>query len=259
MDGEYEHGVAEVEHDSPGYSSRPYRRPLSFRALIRSVTDTDKNMRTKDLLIKYARDPENASIFNYASMLYNTHFFFDGLNSTGTPIPPSESLAREIMNSFSTPAALRTDFLTTAHSMFGPGFIWLVRVIESDQKQTAPVFKILPTYLAGSPYAGAHYRQQSSDQNTQARDAANRGLSAFDFQRQHIVQNNVGFLGPMSRGERRVSKGGVEVNPVLCVSTWEHMWLRQFGISGKGRYLNAFWDKINWRVVENRMKANDYS
>ena len=41
--------------------------------------DKDRGMQLKDLLIQYAREPESASIFNYASMAHNIHFFFEGL------------------------------------------------------------------------------------------------------------------------------------------------------------------------------------
>ncbi len=42
-------------------------------------------MPLKDLLIQYARDPENATIFNYASMAHNIHFFFEGIVRISIP------------------------------------------------------------------------------------------------------------------------------------------------------------------------------
>ena len=39
----------------------------------------DAEMKPSDLLIKYSRRPEMASVFNYASMAHNNHFFFNSL------------------------------------------------------------------------------------------------------------------------------------------------------------------------------------
>jgi len=36
-------------------------------------------MLTKNLLLKYARQADKASLFNYASMAHNNHFFFKGI------------------------------------------------------------------------------------------------------------------------------------------------------------------------------------
>lgn len=38
-------------------------------------------MKPSDLQIKYCRRPEMASVFNYASMAHNNHFFFNCLVS----------------------------------------------------------------------------------------------------------------------------------------------------------------------------------
>ncbi|KAI4223426.1 MAG: hypothetical protein L6R40_008503 [Gallowayella cf. fulva] len=52
------------------------------------TTETkDENTKTKDLLIKYARDPNHAALFNYASAAHNNHFFFETL------VPPPSHLS----------------------------------------------------------------------------------------------------------------------------------------------------------------------
>lgn len=45
-----------------------------------AYTDTiDANVPPGELLVKYSRRPEMASVFNYASMAHNNHFFFNCL------------------------------------------------------------------------------------------------------------------------------------------------------------------------------------
>ncbi|PHH84540.1 hypothetical protein CDD83_1788 [Cordyceps sp. RAO-2017] len=128
-----------------------------------------EDQHVKNILLATAREPEQAPLFNYASMAHNSHFFFSGLAPGGTPM--SDALRLELEASFSSVDTLRREFVLTADAMFGPGFIWLVKAGPAE-------YRLLPTYLAGSPYPGAHWRAQPSDMNT----LGNHG-SAWDQRR----------------------------------------------------------------------------
>jgi len=43
--------------------------------------------------------------------------------------------------------------------------------------------------------------------------------------------------------------GGADVVPVLCVNTWEHAWMVDWGVAGKRKFLEAWWDRIDWEQV----------
>lgn len=43
--------------------------------------------------------------------------------------------------------------------------------------------------------------------------------------------------------------GGADVTPVLCVNTWEHAWVGDFGVAGKRRYLEGWWERVDWDEV----------
>lgn len=193
-----------------------------------------QNLDAKSLLVKFARDPQHAYEFNLASMAFNNHFFFKGINTQPEPSRPSPEFQGNLIQTFSSMETLREEFLTTAEAMFGPGFVWLVQT-NSTRK-----YRILPTYLAGSPLSGAHYRRQPVDQNTQPEPT-----------------NTAGLFGPTSvtqKGKPKMPLGGVDVTPLLCVNTWEHVWLQdyvpRYGFAGKRMYLEAWWDKINWSTAE---------
>lgn len=48
-----------------------------------SLSDTvDADAKPGELLVKYSKRPEMASVFNYASMAHNNHFFFNCLVSS---------------------------------------------------------------------------------------------------------------------------------------------------------------------------------
>ncbi|CAH0049806.1 unnamed protein product [Clonostachys solani] len=191
-----------------------------------------EDLDTKTIALMTAREPNQAPIFNWASMAHNNHFFFDGMTPNPTTIP--EVLKRELEASFSSMETLRREFVITASSMFGPGFIWLVRAGPAD-------YRILPTYLAGSPYPGAHWRAQATDMNT----TGNEG-SARSFFYDHLTgqRKRVGDLPP----------GGIELQPLLCLNTWEHSWLLDWGVGkggagGKVAFAEAWWELVDWELV----------
>ncbi|KAL7936225.1 Fe superoxide dismutase [Trichoderma chlorosporum] len=189
----------------------------------------------KTILLMTAREPSQAPIFNHASMAHNNHFFFQGIAPNGTPMP--DELRRELEASFSSIESLRLEFIVTASAMFGPGFVWLVKAGPGD-------YRLLPTYLAGSPYPGAHWRMQSTDMNT----VGNDGSARSHFRNQGLgARRRTGDLPP----------GGIELEPLLCLNTWEHAWLLDWGMGvdgkgGKAAYVDAWWKLIDWEKVHQR-------
>ncbi|KAL8775155.1 MAG: hypothetical protein Q9194_003854 [Teloschistes cf. exilis] len=265
-----------------GYQTawRDYQRFLVDKLNQLTAQTTDENTRTKDLLIKYARDPNHAALFNYASAAHNNHFCFCSVTPKPTPVP--SALLSHIDNSFSSLESLRAHFLATADSMFGPGYVWLVKrnqYLKNDKMGLS----ILATYNAGSPYPGAHFRQQALDMNT-----ANTGvvgdMSPYAYARMMkgelenkpasddlkpyatgagtgkpntapVYSGSAGSFGAHSKASREMPRrapGGALVDVLLGISTWEHVWLRDWGVAGKGKFLEAWWDKIDWEVVMER-------
>jgi Fe-Mn family superoxide dismutase len=220
---------------------QPVRSLRSIESQRAAKTDTTipgtpyENQAAKDLVIDFARDPTKAYAFNIASMAFNNHFFFHGINANPNIVSqPSQQLQMQINKDFSSMDTLRETFLATAEVMFGPGFVWLVQTNDVAYGS----LRILPTYLAGSPLSGAHYRRQSHDLNTHNADS-------FE------ALNKVGAFGPAAQQKPQPKKplGGVEVVPLLCVNTWEHVWLHDYGVTGKRRFLEAWWDRIDWDIV----------
>lgn len=203
----------------------------------------------KDMAIRTARDPIDAPLFNYSSMAHNNHFFFEGLSSEPVEIPPmlKEALERD----FGSIETLRREFLVTAVAMFGPGFVWLVKT-KADSGNGYN-FRLLPTYLAGTPYPKAHYRRQGTDMNTV--DPQGHEAFAVDgwMQKQQAA---VSAQLPGTKTER--APGGLSdgIIPVLCLNTWEHVWTTDYGIvygskdrESKRLYIDRWWKHIDWDNV----------
>src|SRR5262245_45227519 len=104
-----------------------------------------------------------------------------------------EELAKNIIESCSSAESLRAEFIATANAMFGPGFVWLVKSME-DAK-----LKILCTYIAGSPYPAAHFRQQPVDMATQTTGVA--GGENWEAIKRLRQMNRVGTMGPYSNAK----------------------------------------------------------
>lgn len=195
-------------------------------------------------MLSTAREPAEAPIFNHASMAHNTHFFFKRLSPT--PVAMPESLRAALEESFSSIETLRREFVVTASAMFGPGFVWLVRLNARDAPGQANPFRLLTTYLAGSPYAGAHWRRQSVDRNTVTAGTPAAG----------VLGGISGFPSPSAAeaAAKSAAPGGIDVTPVLCLNTWEHTWLRDYGIGvggygGKRQFVEEWWKAIDWEGV----------
>lgn len=208
-----------------------------------------ENSTTKDLALQFARDPMSASLFNHASMAHNNHFFFQTFSTAPNPLHRNPSLEKSLISTFGSIDTLRTTMLDTAAAMFGPGFVWLVWARSLDAPaggMRRGTWRILTTYLAGTPYAEAGYRQQGLDM-------ANQNAGSYQSYMNSQPANTVGAFGSFSQSGREQAKlppGGTNVQPVLCVNTWEHVWLRDYGISGKRSYLADWWDSVDWASVE---------
>ena len=163
-------------------------------------------------------------------MAWANHHFF----STLSPDPPKMSalFTSKISDSFSSPESLRATFIATANAMFGPGFVWLVQHKSKNVHLQENELSILTTYLAGSPLPGAHYRRQEQDHNTMM------GAGSF------------GSTSLFPKLESKIAYGGADIDILLGVNTWQHVWLMDWGVGGKKEFLEGWWRAIDWDKVE---------
>lgn len=216
-------------------------------------------MEIQQIVQQTARQAHEASIFNHASMAFNNHLFFEGMRKVDFPAgatepPPSnmsEKLQNEIKKNFSSVDTLRREFEATALAMFGPGFIWLVKNAKSTE------WRILTTYLAGSPLTAAHWRRQPVDLNSHGSDLSDEIVGSY-------ISRTQSALGNLNNGRfdnAHTGPGGIEVTPVLCLNTWQHVWLRDYGLGagglgGKRQFVENWWHVIDWQRVEDLANLN---
>ncbi|EGS17364.1 mitochondrial 37S ribosomal protein mS42 [Thermochaetoides thermophila DSM 1495] len=254
----YEEKFNTAENGIPNFLSGPafniawtqYQTHL-IEKLNTMIADTDFEARqVKDILLMTAREPSQAPLFNYASMIHNNAFFFKHLSPE--PVAMPEHLKLHLEQSFGSIETLRREMVYTAAAMFAPGFVWLVK---SPQLGLPHAFRILTTYAAGSPYPAAHWRRQPVDMNTAAGMNDEQGLATA----QGYIENaafGAGKSNPAVASKLKFAPGGTDVQPVLCINTWEHVWLWDYGFGaggqgGKLAYAEAWWNAINWEMVAN--------
>lgn len=156
-----------------------------------------------------------------------------------------DKLFYHINENFGSVDTLRDEMIGTAVSMFGPGFVWLVRTQLPGQ----PVaLRVMATYLAGSPYPGAHWRRQEVDTQT----AIGNSPQGLANGQRLLERSAAGFKGQKLES---TAPGGTDLIPILCLNTWEYAWLREYGtgvggMGGKLAYAQSWWNMIDWAKVE---------
>lgn len=217
-------------------------------------------------------------------MAFNNHFFFETLSATGGQDPAEHmplTLKEDLDQSFGSLETLQRELIITANAMFGPGFVWLVRLRDQSGGPQRFPYRILATYLAGSPFPAAHWRRQGTDMNSQGGITDRAGETVrhyFDLQARSNKRTPMhgtstgGFastpsshtIGPDGTplsgssstsalsSETYKAPGGADFVPLLCVNTWQHAFLYDYGVHDKLRYLASWWRIINWGKVAER-------
>lgn len=183
-----------------------------------------------------------------------------------TPRPPPDTFLRAVESKFSSWESLKANMIGNAEAMFGPGYVWLVAQKDTTspgpmsqlagmvagKPQPSPDLALLNTYLAGSPHARAHWRKQDRDMNTEDNDTR-PGTTGAQWARDREFATK-SFKSPtygMGANNKLIfNPGAADVEPLLCVSTWEHVWVPQYGIRGKREYLERWWNTVDWVTVE---------
>ena len=192
-------------------------------------------------------------------MLCLLHYRLIPVSQHNKPVAVSQGFNKLITNSFSSFESLRQTMIATADTMFGPGFVWLV-LHKNSTHDSSPQLKLLNTYLAGSPYVGAHWRKQAVDMST-TDNLLRPGETAQHYaERTEQITPAYGFQNSglpnatksetfQSRSKGPAVPGSAIIEPLLCVNTWPHVYLEQFGVAGKREYLETWWESINWQLV----------
>lgn len=209
-----------------------YQDFLTKQLSMKTVDTTYENRSPMAIAMSCSKKNQEADIFHYASQAHNNHLFYqqlknkdDSLNNIENIIKPQ--LLNNIKNTFISLENFKNTILGEADILSGNGWIFL---IENENKE----LKIVKCNNDGTPYF--YGKNQSIDLNT-----------TFDYQEYANIEKY---------GEK--IKNGVKDYslPLLCINVWEHSYLLDYGVSGKGEYLENLWDCIDWKVINSRVFSN---
>lgn len=146
-------------------------------------------------------------------------------NSVAAAIETEEEsmFMRLIHRQFESEVSFRELFLTQASSTFSSGYTWLV-YNNQDRK-----LYLMNTYGWGVPPL----------------------FSTRELNQIRTLKDTSAVSGDASNANDRLDY----VIPLLNVSVWQHAYLHDYGVFGKRKYLENFWNSINWKHVEQRYQA----
>ncbi|PNS18957.1 hypothetical protein CAC42_6052 [Sphaceloma murrayae] len=263
-----QHGISALDSTSekPNYflsregfflAYTDYQNHLCSQLNYITADDPDiQRMAPLDIAKQFQRDPSRAMLFNYGSQAYNNHFFFKGLTHIPRPLDDFAKLKASLEHDFGSIQNLKNQMIFTAAGMFGVGYVWLVWV-RHGMGGAPSGWRVLATYNAGTPYI---FHRETEDGapgrgRLQGKDMSNlTPEQAAAFQRPSQGAMTAGAFGSHSAGGRseavRSLGGPKEIMPVLCVSVWQHVYVRDYSAPNKKKYLEAWWRFINWEEVD---------
>lgn len=192
--------------------------------LNQATVDTDDETRVPfHILLNAARRPEQAHVFNYASQAHNNHLFFLGLTTKSPQPEPSIGLTRRVERSFGSFDNLKQAIKAAADQIEGNGWVF---VVEKPTKDLA----LLACNNAGTPYHFARY--QNVDLN-----------GAVDEDQLRTLEDTA--LALESEKNYNIA--------LLALNLWQHAYVPEFGVDGREKYIDAWWNAIDWQAASKRL------
>lgn len=201
-----------------------YQTYLTTQLLLRTAGTEYESSKPFYITKAAAQRPEATAVFHYALQAHNNHLFVEQMLPLSEPTHPLKLLVAKVEQQFGSMEVLREQMVAAAAGLVGQGWVFLV---EDKTRR----LRILQCHNEGSPYIEG--RHQEVELNGPVLGAVWEELEAT---RQQVAG-----------GEREYKL------PLIALSAWEHLYLEDYGVAGRARFLAATWDALNWDVVNNRL------
>ena len=143
-------------------------------------------------LVREARRPSALRVlFNNAAQAWNHGFFWQSLRS-GAGGPPHGPIADRVRSDFGSYERLADDLATSAKSLFGSGWVWLVldrtrlRIVQTSNADT-PLTDNLRPLLTIDVWEHAYYLDYRNRRDAYVRSVIDHLLN-WDFANQNLVR-----------------------------------------------------------------------
>ncbi|OUM52171.1 hypothetical protein BVG19_g1334 [[Candida] boidinii] len=162
-----------------------------------------------------------------AKSLFETPDIFAKINNS-----PSDDLLEFINKSFGSLEEFKTLLLSSANSIKGNGYTWLmVKSAQNLSKYSDSQLVILNTYNNGSPHHFMGGQMASARKSMYGNDSAD----------------------PMVEAEENADSRDFIYRPLLSIGSNPSFYLSDYGVFGKEQYLENVWNCIDWNIVNSRI------
>ncbi|OMH83103.1 Superoxide dismutase [Fe] [Zancudomyces culisetae] len=174
--------------------------------------------------------PEHIVLYNNASQAWNTLFFLKSLRKN--PSQPSNIVQKTLSMHYGSFEGFKNIFKQYAKGIFGNGWTWLAidnqgKLLIKNTYNGASLFSIIPENSEG-PIS----------------------ISDKDLYKRIKELENGKYPTQMDSFS--------PLKPILCLNMWMDSYMFDFGYD-KDRYIDSFWDVVNWDVVEQRLINSEQS
>ncbi|VEU21830.1 DEKNAAC102860 [Brettanomyces naardenensis] len=232
------------------------------------------------LLKKTSKQPTEDFVFQSASSIYNLFYFLSSLKPNEGPEnqfskeqlkkdllktpdifapienqPPHGELSKWIVKSFGSLEEFKTLLLSSANSIAGNGYTWVVhRFIKPQQgHQTRDLTRfsslaVVNTYNNGTPHQFRSGQISSARRYHEKRSMIENQNSAEEMFNMNQIE-----IPTIAEAQDSYEMFEFTYEPLLAVGVNPSFYVRDYGVFGKKRYLENVWNSIDWATVEGRL------
>ncbi|CAG8450546.1 11120_t:CDS:2, partial [Ambispora leptoticha] len=136
-----------------------------------------------------------------------------------------------LINEFGSLEAFKDE--SNAMAIFGCGWTWLVQT-------EFQMLRIVNSYNAGTALDTT--RTQSVEPNF---DSLSAPVISYVKEKEKSLQ-------APSAAPSAPPPNHLRFTPLLVLSVWEHAYLTDYGVNGRDKYIDQFWECVNWEKVDQR-------
>lgn len=205
-------------------------------------------------------------LYQIAAQVYNNEFFFQSLkestraNSAKVAEPTAEELrfvdiSKTVQNTSADLSGVANAAAVDAAA---------AAASSSAFTGTNPSFSVespvttFENYIRSSFDSFLSFRELFVNKADAMFGAGNVWLVQDPVERMLFVVNTYNSGTPFDKKLRPPSEMESSLVPLLNMNTWEHVYLHDYGFSGKRRFIENAFDCINWSVVLERMPTTKY-
>ena len=281
-------------YSAKGLESAWYSRAQSYvNNLNKESTDGVAGGSLEDIISTFYKEPIKRSLYENASLLYNTKFALECLapintfnsseevalppkatvkdllagpvlnrNSAISNVPTNNNLKDWLVDSFGSIVEFKTVLLNSAMAIKGDGFAWLVVEKLVRRADVYETMFVLNTYHCGQPNSNASKYlddvklfHHTKEQENKLKDP--EAKLAYEEEQKKKNKLEYSFQNTLIEtvDEAKSIHHATKRRfvPILAIDASPKAYLHDYGVFGKKQYLERVWESIDWDKIAARL------